>query len=141
MKEFDFRKSVNRTWQSGISKRDQTLNAALGIGGESGEVLDEIKKWAFHGKDLNREKVYEEIGDVLYYIQALCLVLGDGQTFEDLFQGNSDKLKKRHPKKFDPSYHTSSAEETEESTGLAIPDGDPFDYKYDEMKDRELDGE
>lgn len=47
------------------------LHAAVGIAGEGGEVLDEIKKYCFTGKPLNREKVIKEMGDVEFYLEAM----------------------------------------------------------------------
>lgn len=105
MDSSEYSASVKRTWNSKLNKRDQLLNAAMGIGGEAGEVVDEIKKNTFHGKELNLNGIYNELGDVLYYIQAMLIVLGDGITFEYLMQLNSNKLKTRHPNGFDPSYH------------------------------------
>jgi len=39
----------------GNPKAARLLNVALGLAGESGEFADHIKKWAFHGHDLNPE--------------------------------------------------------------------------------------
>lgn len=52
------------------------LHAAVGIAGESGELLDIIKKaWAY-GQELNRPHATEELGDLIFYWIAACLELG-----------------------------------------------------------------
>ena len=39
---------------------------ALGLGGEAGEVIDLIKKFEFHGHELDDGKLVKESGDVLW---------------------------------------------------------------------------
>jgi NTP pyrophosphatase (non-canonical NTP hydrolase) len=74
---------------------DGLLHAALGIGGEAGEIVDAIKKHWVTGKPLDRENLVEEIGDVMFYMQALCNQLGI--TMTDAVIANMDKLNKRYP--------------------------------------------
>ena len=53
---------------------DRVLNGCLGLIGESGEIVDLVKKWKFQsGKDaeLPKEKLIEECGDVLWYCAEL----------------------------------------------------------------------
>lgn len=53
-----------------------TVHAALGIAGEAGEVVDIIKKHFAYGKEVDMKKLTEEIGDLMFYIQALCNFIG-----------------------------------------------------------------
>lgn len=76
------------------------LNGCLGLAGESGEVLDMIKKWIFHEKDLDREHLKKEIGDVMWYVAMLCESFGF--DLDEILQMNVDKLKARYPGGFDP---------------------------------------
>ena len=76
------------------------LNYTLGIAGEAGEVADIIKKHFFHGHTLNVADVVDELGDVLFYVQALCNVLGVDMS--QLILTNARKLSVRYPKGFDP---------------------------------------
>lgn len=76
------------------------LNGCLGLAGESGEVLDMIKKWIFHEKDLDREHLKKEIGDVMWYVAMLCESFGF--DLDEILQMNVDKLKARYPEGFDP---------------------------------------
>jgi NTP pyrophosphatase (non-canonical NTP hydrolase) len=68
---------------------------ALGLGGEAGEVLDLVKKGVCHRHGLDREKLKKELGDVLWYVSALCSKLGF--TLEEVMQANIDKLRQRYP--------------------------------------------
>lgn len=71
------------------------LHAAVGISGEAGELLDAVKKaWAYN-KPLDVENVHEELGDCLFYIQAMCNQFG--WTFESVIAANVAKLIKRYP--------------------------------------------
>ena len=85
------------------------LNGALGMGGESGEVLDLIKKNIFHGHELDIEEVAEEIGDVAWYVAVASHAIG--YTLGDIFQMNVDKLMKRYPDGFDKARSINREEE------------------------------
>jgi len=76
---------------------------ALGLGGETGEVLDIIKKVMGHSQALNVDKIGEELGDVLWYVAMLCTHLN--LDMGEVAHNNLRKLQKRHPAGFDPSYH------------------------------------
>lgn len=49
---------------------------ALGLCGEAGEVAEKIKKLIRDGK-LDPAEVHKEIGDVLWYLSALCRDLSE----------------------------------------------------------------
>lgn len=49
------------------SKRDAKFLAAMGLCGEAGEVSEILKKHLLHGKELKREDLKKELGDVLWY--------------------------------------------------------------------------
>ena len=49
---------------------DRVLNGCMGLVGETGEIVDVIKKWKFQSgdrADLPVDKIVEECGDVLWY--------------------------------------------------------------------------
>lgn len=73
-------------------------NGVLGLCGESGEVADLLKKHKHQGHEFNREKMIEELGDVLWYCAELAE--GLGVTLEDVAKGNIAKLLKRYPEGF-----------------------------------------
>ena len=63
---------------------------ALGLGGESGEFMDQITY-----QDLDKEEMIKEAGDVAWYLAALCSLIG--VPMSDVMQANIDKLNKRFP--------------------------------------------
>jgi NTP pyrophosphatase (non-canonical NTP hydrolase) len=71
---------------------------ALGLTGEAGEVADIIKKVLGHGHPLNREKIAEELGDVLWYVAVLANELD--YSLSDIANRNIEKLKRRYPEGF-----------------------------------------
>ncbi|WAX22366.1 MazG-like nucleotide pyrophosphohydrolase [Pseudomonas phage MiCath] len=66
------------------------LHMAVGQSGEAGELLDAIKNWVIYGKELNRENVVEEMGDIEFYLNGLRAELGI--TREECLQANVTKL-------------------------------------------------
>src|ERR1700721_4668157 len=74
------------------------IHAKLGIDSESGELADAIKKWLIYGKELDRENIKEECGDILWYISLMLRACKF--TMEDCMVENIEKLKKRYPEKF-----------------------------------------
>ena len=70
------------------------LHAAVGISGEAGELLDAVKKhWAYE-KDLDKENVIEELGDLEFYMQALRNEIGVPRSY--ILSQNIAKLSKRY---------------------------------------------
>lgn len=67
---------------------------ATGISGESGELLDAIKKVAVYNKPEDLENLKEELGDLEFYLEGLRQELG--VTREETLQGNMAKLSKRY---------------------------------------------
>jgi NTP pyrophosphatase (non-canonical NTP hydrolase) len=76
----------------------------IGLTGEAGEVADLVKKGIFHQQGLDIEKLKKELGDVLWYVAALCTKLG--LTMEDAMQHNIEKLRARYPAGYDPARTT-----------------------------------
>lgn len=52
------------------------LHMAGGAASEGGELFDAIKRWALFGKDLDRENVIEELGDLEFFMEGLRQNLG-----------------------------------------------------------------
>lgn len=70
------------------------LHMAVGIAGESGELLDAVKKAAIYRKPIDRENVIEEMGDLEFYMEGLRQ--GYGITREEVLAHNIAKLSKRY---------------------------------------------
>lgn len=94
----DYQKMSKRTLNLNGVHSEQLTNMALGIAGESGEVIDHIKKHVFHGHDLDDAKVKEEIGDLLFYVAGIATMLG--YDLDEIAYNNVKKLEKRFPKGF-----------------------------------------
>ena len=77
-----------------VPKKASALHMAIGISGESGELLDAIKKWVMYGKPLDVENVIEELGDIFFFIEGLQNDLG--LTREAIIAENIKKLNKRY---------------------------------------------
>jgi NTP pyrophosphatase (non-canonical NTP hydrolase) len=93
-----YRDEVFRT-SPPMSGKEETLQfCALGLTAESGEFADFIKKWLYHGHELDESKLLLELGDILWYANRAAFALG--LTLEDVMQANSDKLRKRYPDGF-----------------------------------------
>ena len=75
------------------------LNGCLGLAGESGELLDMVKKWIFHNTRLDRDHAKKEVGDVCWYVAMICHSMG--WDLDEIMQMNVDKLKARYPEGFD----------------------------------------
>lgn len=70
------------------------LHATIGISGESGELLDSVKKHVMYNKPLDVENVVEELGDLYFYMEALEQSLGLSK--ENILQHNINKLSVRY---------------------------------------------
>ena len=76
----------------------QLLTAALGLGAESGEFTEVVKKIILQGKPYNEDNVFHmkrDLGDICWYIAQACMALDT--TFDEIIEMNVDKLKKRYP--------------------------------------------
>lgn len=81
-----------------LNNDEVLLNGVMGLCGESGEVIDILKKHLSQGHELNKEKMAEELGDVAWYLAETAYALG--YDLEEILQMNIDKLKKRYPDGF-----------------------------------------
>ncbi len=80
--------------------QDPLLNATLGLVGESGEIVDMVKKWIFHHHPLAEEQLVEELSDVVYYVFMMMHALN--VTLDEVMEVNIAKLGRRYPEGFDP---------------------------------------
>ncbi len=94
----EYQKLANTTINKELDDRDTLINGVMGLCGESGEVIDLVKKHLSHGHPLNKERIIEELGDVAWYIAEIATVLG--VELEDVLAGNIEKLKRRYPDGF-----------------------------------------
>lgn len=81
-----------------LNVRNALTNYAMGLSGEAGEVVDLIKKHMFHGHPLDVATLVDELGDVMFYLQALCNVAG--VDLVEVLLCNIRKLTTRYPAGF-----------------------------------------
>lgn len=68
---------------------------ALGLAGEAGEVAELVKKGLLHRHGLDRDIVAKELGDVCWYVAAICTKLD--LDMGEIMAANIAKLKTRYP--------------------------------------------
>lgn len=83
----------------GVNDVGGMIYAALSMGGESGEVIDIIKKWVGQEAPLDKAHLMEELGDVLWSVTKICDSIG--VYMSDVMSQNIDKLWERYPEGFD----------------------------------------
>ncbi len=90
--------AINESWNSNKFNVGDLVNGVIGLCGESGEVVDLVKKQLFHGHSLDINEIKEELGDLMWYVAMCCHALNI--SLDDVMQGNIEKLKKRYPDGF-----------------------------------------
>lgn len=94
----EYQKLAMTTLNPALDKKDVLINGVMGLCGESGEVIDIVKKHLAQGHELDREKIIKELGDVAWYMAEIATVLD--VELEDVLVQNIEKLKKRYPEGF-----------------------------------------
>lgn len=95
----EYQKLAMRTLNPALSEKDVLINGVMGLCGESGEVIDLVKKHLSQGHPLDREQLAKELGDVAWYLAETAHAIG--YDLESVLQGNIEKLRKRYPDGFD----------------------------------------
>ena len=81
------------------SKMDLLENGVMGLCGEAGECIEVVKKYLYQGHKLDKLKLKDELGDVLWYVAITCQALGI--TLDDVMEHNVKKLLLRYPDGFE----------------------------------------
>ena len=74
------------------AKVDKLLSGVLGLCGESGKCADILRTHMFQGYELQREKLIDGLGDVLFYIAQTAT--GLGVSLQELADRNMEKKRK-----------------------------------------------
>lgn len=104
----EYQKLAMTTMNKELSDRELLINSVMGLCGESGEVIDIVKKHISHGHPLDKDKLIAELGDVAWYLAECAFVLG--VELEEVMRGNIEKLKKRYPDGFEKEKSINRAE-------------------------------
>ena len=87
--------------KSGI-KTPRLLTAALGLGSETGEFVEIVKKMFLQGKPPSDENIFHmkrELGDIMWYWVTACASLGLDPY--EVISENQEKLAARYGEKFE----------------------------------------
>ena len=87
--------------KSGI-KTPRLLTAALGIGSETGEFVEIVKKMFLQGKPPSDDNIFHmkrELGDIMWYWVTACAALGLDPY--EVISENQEKLAARYGEKFE----------------------------------------
>jgi NTP pyrophosphatase (non-canonical NTP hydrolase) len=68
------------------------VHMAMGVSGEAGELSDAIKKFVIYNKEIDRENVIEELGDLEFFLEGVRGLMGI--TREETLTHNMEKLLK-----------------------------------------------
>lgn len=98
MNIIEYQAKSKRTLNNDLTEEQLISNMVMGITGETGEVVDILKKWMYQGHTLKLNDIEEELGDVMFYIVNLCNLLG--LELQDSINNNYNKLLKRYPEGF-----------------------------------------
>ena len=74
------------------------ITAALGMGAESGEFTEVVKKIVFQGKPVNEDNIFHmkrELGDIMWYVAQACMSLDT--TIDEIIEMNVEKFQARYP--------------------------------------------
>lgn len=104
----EYQKLAMTTLNPELDKKDVLINGVMGLCGESGEVIDIVKKHLAQGHELDKEKIIKELGDVAWYMAEIATVLD--VELEDVLVQNIEKLKKRYPEGFSTEKSVNRAE-------------------------------
>lgn len=74
------------------------IEYSFGLTGETGEVVDCLKKHLFHGHPLDKHKLATELGDLLWYMARVAAVVDIPLSY--IAENNINKLRQRYPDGF-----------------------------------------
>ena len=74
------------------------IHMVMGISGETGELLDAVKKHVIYGNELDVIHAIEELGDIEFYLEGLRQGLGVSRA--ECLQSNVSKLRLRYGEKY-----------------------------------------
>ena len=83
-------------------KTPRLLTAALGLGSETGEFVEIVKKMFLQGKPPNEDNIFHmkrELGDIMWYWVTACAALNLDPY--EVINENQEKLAARYGEKFE----------------------------------------
>jgi len=98
----ELKKSFNEIEQKSDIKTPRLLTAALGLGSETGEFVEIVKKMFLQGKPPSEDNIFHmkrELGDIMWYWVTACASLGLDPY--EVINENQEKLAARYGEKFE----------------------------------------
>ena len=96
------KRSMEEIESSSNIKIPRLLTAALGLGSESGEFVEIVKKMILQGKPPSEENIFHmkrELGDIMWYWATACASLGLDPY--EVISENQKKLEARYGEQFE----------------------------------------
>ena len=96
------KKSMDNIESESDIKMPRLLTAALGLGSETGEFVEIVKKMVLQGKPPSEENIFHmkrELGDIMWYWATACSSLGLDPY--EVIHENQVKLEARYGEKFE----------------------------------------
>jgi NTP pyrophosphatase (non-canonical NTP hydrolase) len=96
------KKSMDNIESESDIKMPRLLTAALGLGSETGEFVEIVKKMVLQGKPPSEENIFHmkrELGDIIWYWATACSSLGLDPY--EVIHENQVKLEARYGEKFE----------------------------------------
>ena len=96
------KKSFDEIEQSSGIKTPRLLTAALGLGSETGEFVEIVKKMYLQGKPASEDNIFHmkrELGDIMWYWVTACASLNLDPY--EVISENQEKLAARYGEKFE----------------------------------------
>ena len=96
------KKSFDNIEESSSIKMPRLLTAALGLGSETGEFVEIVKKMVLQGKPASEDNIFHmkrELGDIMWYWTTACASLGLDPY--EVIKENQKKLEARYGEKFE----------------------------------------
>lgn len=95
-----FQLTASNTMDPSLSFHERLMHALCGLSSETGEVMGLFQK-RLQGHLLEPEELQKELGDVLWFLSAICTAFG--WRLSEIAELNRKKLRARYPDgKFDP---------------------------------------
>jgi NTP pyrophosphatase (non-canonical NTP hydrolase) len=113
----NYQSAASKFRNNDLGPFEERMMCVLGLASEAGEIAEAIKHAEFHGHNLDHDNLKKELGDLLWYIAALCNHYG--WSLDTVAGLNIDKLSKRYPKGFESQRSINRVEHLQQPFGLA----------------------
>ena len=103
----DLKKPGQAILDSLTPEKCDLTHMAIGVSSEGGELEDAVKRHVMYNKELDRENVIEELGDIEFYMEGVRQILGI--TREETLTHNIVKLTKGDKARYKDGVYTDKA--------------------------------